>query len=173
MTGRVIAGSRFGRLRRPIAAFRRGESGVSALEFSLFAPILLLGFVAVADLAFLAQQKMSVDHVLRAGAQEAMEDKSTSSTAPEVTKVLNLMAAEGFAVGSATSIGGKPPLMISASRYCVCPDNVSGPHLPTCTTLCTGEKLPVAFYRITAESRATNMILPPTTLKSEIQVQVR
>ncbi|WP_175493873.1 TadE/TadG family type IV pilus assembly protein [Microvirga guangxiensis] len=169
----MIAGYKHGRFWGLTAAFQRNRDGVSAIEFSLFAPILMLGFVAVSDLAFLAQQKMSMDHVLRAAAQEAMKDKSASSTAPEVTKILNLVAAEGFAVGSTTPVGGKPPLTVSASRYCVCPDNISGPHLPACAAVCTGEKLPVAFYEITAESRSTSMILPSTALKSKIQVQVR
>lgn len=154
-------------------SFAQNQSGVSALEFGLFAPILLLGLLSVADLALLAQQNMAVGHVLRAGAQEAMLDKSTSPSAPEVMKVLNLIAADSFAVGSPISVNGRPPLTLTASRYCICAENLGGPPLTSCMTICTGSKPPLIFYEIAAVSRSSNMILPQMSLRPRLQVQVR
>jgi len=169
----IAAPNRVGDLCRLGARLLRSEGGVSALEFSLIAPIVLIGLVSVADLAFMAQQHMAVDHVLRAGAQEAMQDKSTDATAPEIMKVLNLMAADSFAVGSTQAVNGKPPLTLYASRYCVCPDDINRTHLPSCSTVCTGSKSPLAFYEISAESKVSNMILPQVSLRPKLQVQVR
>jgi len=151
----------------------RDQRGVSALEFSLFAPIVLLGFLAVADLAFMAQQNMAVGHVLRAGAQEAMLDKSSDPAAPEVLKVLNLTAAENFSLNDGGPSSTRPVLQIQASRYCLCPENMAGPHLPTCKTFCAGSKPPVAFYTLSAVTKSSNMLLPQMTWKSQLLVQVR
>jgi pilus assembly protein CpaE len=150
----------------------REQKGVSALEFALFAPLLLLGSLSVADLAFLAYQRMAIDQVLRAGAQQAMLDKSKSPAAQDVIKVLNVMAAENFAVGSTASVNGKPPLILEASRYCVCPDAVEGPH-EDCSKICPSTKATLAFYSITAQSRSSSMLLPNVTFKPQIRVQVR
>lgn len=150
----------------------RDQNGVSALEFALFAPLVLLGSLSVADLALLAYQRMAIDQTLRAGAQQAMLDKSTSSAAEDVMAVLNLAAAENFAVGSTTSINGKPPLILKASRYCVCPDAVDGPH-EDCSKICPGSKATLAFYSISAESRSSSMLLPNVRFEPQIRVQVR
>lgn len=155
-------------------SIRKDQRGVSALEFSLFAPLVIFGFLSVADLAFLAQQYMAISHALRAGAQEAMLDKTTDPGAPEVKKVLNAMAADNFAVGSTTAVNGKPPLTFSASRYCVCPDSLSTPKV--CLSVCTapsGTSQPLAFYDISAESRSHNVFLPQVTLRPRLKVQVR
>lgn len=161
---------------RPWAAWvrlLRDQTGVSALEFALLAPIILLGSLAVADLALLAHQRMAIDQVLRAGAQQAMLDKSASAAAEEVVKVINIMAASGnFAVGSTVPVNEKPPLTVGASRYCVCPDATEGPHV-ACSTICTGAKPTLAFYSIRAQSRSSNMLLPNFSFEPQIRVQVR
>lgn len=173
MIGRAI--SALG-IRRPVTAWGRllrDQTGVSALEFSLLAPIILLGTLSVADLAFLAHQRMAIDQVLRAGAQQAMLDKSTSPTAEDVIKVLNFMANSGnFAVGSTVPVKEKPPLIVNASRYCVCPDAIEGPHV-ACSTICTGSKPTLAFYSIRAQSKSSNMFLPDFSFEPQIRVQVR
>jgi len=150
----------------------RDQSGVSALEFALFAPLVLLGSLAVADLAFLAYQRMAIDQILRAGAQQAMLDKSTSPAAEDVMNVLTTMAAGNFAVGSATPVNGKPPLILEASRYCVCPDDIEGPH-KLCSNICPGPKATLAFYAISAQSRSSSILLPDVTFRPQIRVQVR
>lgn len=171
---KVIAALDGGKVMRKMAPnLLRDQRGVSALEFSLFAPIVMLGFLAVADLAFMAQQNMAIGHVLRAGAQEAMLDKSPNPEAPEVLKVLGLTAAESFNVNDADQNSARPVLYIQASRYCLCPDNLTGPHLPTCKTVCTGSKPPLAFYMLSTVTKSSNMLLPQVNWRSQLQVQVR
>lgn len=158
--------------RRARAAFPRAEGGVSALEFGFFAPIILFALISVADLAFAAYQRMAIDHILRAGAQRAMLDQSTDPTAPKVLETLRLMAAENFTLDSTTAINGKPPLIVSVSRYCVCPDNASGPSL-NCSTVCPNSKPTLAYYTLSAESRSSSLILPSINFSPKLQVQVR
>jgi Flp pilus assembly protein TadG len=57
--------------RRLLSRVRRlGEDGVSAVEFALIAPILFLSLLAMVDVGFAIHERMTIDHVLRAGAQE-------------------------------------------------------------------------------------------------------
>jgi pilus assembly protein CpaE len=169
---RTIVASVFRRLKNAWISFLPDQAGVSALEFALFAPVILIGSLSVADLAFLAQQRMSLDQVLRAGAQQAMLDKSASPEAPDVMKVLNVLAAGNFAVGSTNAVNGKPPVVFGASRYCVCPGSVTGPQV-SCSTVCPSSKAPLAFYTVSAQSKSSNMILPNISFKPQITVQVR
>ena len=55
--------------------WRRSEAGVSAVEFALFAPILFFALVAAVDVGLAEYERMTIDHVLRAGAQSAMVDQ--------------------------------------------------------------------------------------------------
>lgn len=139
--------------------FLRSQAGVSALEFSLLAPIILLGSLSVADIAFLAYQRMAIDQILRIGAQQAMLDKSTSPTAEDIVMTLKIMATSNKFVAN-------------ASRYCVCQNAIDSPHV-ACSTICTGSKPTLAFYSIRATSMSSNMLLPNVSLTSEIRVQVR
>ncbi|PVE22042.1 hypothetical protein DC522_23295 [Microvirga sp. KLBC 81] len=173
MIGRTLSALGLCRPRTASTRFLSDQSGVSALEFALLAPAILLGSVFVADLAFLAHQRMAIDQVLRAGAQQAMLDKSASPAAEEVVKVLNIMAASGnFAVGSTIPVKEKPPLIVGASRYCACPDAIEAPPV-ACSTICTGSKPTLAFYSIWAKSRSSNMLLPDLPFEPQIRVQVR
>jgi pilus assembly protein CpaE len=158
-------------VRRAWSSFRGAESGVSALEFGLFAPILLISLLSVADLAFAAYQRMMIDHVLRAGAQRAMLDQSVDPTAPKVIETLRLMASENFTLDSSTPVNGKPPLTVSASRYCVCPQNPDI-HV-SCGTACSNSKSTLAYYSLSAHGRSTSMLLPQMSFSPKLQVQVR
>jgi pilus assembly protein CpaE len=164
-------GSRFERIRAKFAALLRYEDGVSAIEFALFAPILFVGFLMMADLAFAAYQRMTIDHILRFGAQRAMADPSTDPAAPEVLRILQLTAAENFSVESSTPIAGKPPLTLSAERYCACPEDTS--VKVTCSTICASTKPTLAYYSLSATRVYSGMIIPQMTFRPEIQVQVR
>ncbi|WP_243373444.1 TadE/TadG family type IV pilus assembly protein [Microvirga solisilvae] len=166
--------NRRSRKRSISSLLRRDQRGVSALEFSLFAPILIFGFLSVADLAFLAQQDMAIGHVLRIGADEAMMDLSPDPEASYIVNVMNRMATENFAVDSTSAVNGKPPVKFSAARSCACPNNINAPQ--SCSSICTtstGNTTPLAFYTLSAESRSLNVFLPQITLKPSIKIQVR
>lgn len=144
------------RARAGLAALLRHESGVSATEFALFAPIMVFGLLMMVDVGLAAYQRMTVDHVLRAGAQSAMVDPGTSN----VLKVLEIAAAENPSIGTFT-----------VDRYCVCSNN---PGVKVaCSTVCAGSTPTLAYYKLSASSTYAGMIIPEMTFKPEVQVQVR
>src|ERR1700688_4083501 len=58
-----------------IGTWRKSEKGASAAEFALFAPVLFLALVATVDVGLAEYERMTIDHILRAGAQSAMADQ--------------------------------------------------------------------------------------------------
>lgn len=149
-------------------AFKESESGVSAIEFALLAPMMALGLVAMSDVGLALHERMSIDHILRAGAQAAMTDPGRAA----VDRVMQASLAGVPALAGATL---KP-----AVRYCACPENASAPPDPTvsCQTLvCDLSASPYVYYRLEASKPYSPMsvpeALPDFTLSSSMQVQVR
>jgi len=60
------------------AAFWRAEDGASAIEFALILPILVTMLLSTADFALAINQRMTMQHILRVGAQTAMAGGSQS-----------------------------------------------------------------------------------------------
>src|SRR5687768_11631289 len=101
----------------------RREDGASAVEFALCAPVFIFACIMMADIGFAIHERMSLDHVLRAGAQTAMSDPGEQ----EVETVLESTASKHFTVTSGdeeTDIVSNA-ITVDASRYCACPDNRS------------------------------------------------
>ena len=48
------------------------EAGASAVEFGMFAPILLFGVLMTVDIGMALGERMEMDHIVRAGAESAM-----------------------------------------------------------------------------------------------------
>ena len=154
----------------------RCEGGVSAVEFALFAPILFFGLLATVDLGLALYQRMTIDHVLRAGGQSAMED-------PREDHVENVMAtiAERNFPADENGLAGLEP---RAVRYFACPgktgfadrdDSLTG------TSVCEDDKHTLLFYHLSAAKSYDGLFVPITLggytldfgLASAIQVQIR
>ncbi len=157
--------------RRPrwtrMASLLRHEGGVSAIEFAMIAPMFMAALVPMADVGLAAYHRMTMDHVLRAGAQSAMEDPGTE----RVRTILQITAAENFTLGSSTPEGRKPVLTLATERYCVCPANIRVKL--DCSTICPGSVPTLAFYSLSGSLTYSGMILPAMVFRPEIQVQVR
>lgn len=153
--------------RSMLRALWRGDDGVSALEFGLFAPILFFGLLATIDVGFALYERMTIDSVLRAGAKSAMADAGVTA----VQQVLESTAAQ-YPSSEGLSIS-------SPERYFACPDN---PDVAvTSTTLCSGNP-PYIYYRLGANKLYDGLFVPlqvgslrlgELTLRSIAQVQVR
>lgn len=162
--------------RRLLGSWWRGDDGVSAVEFALFAPILFFGLVATADLGLALYQRMTIDHVLRAGAQSAMVDPGKAS----VRNVLASTAAKNFTVSSQCGDAGADALDLCVNRYFACPEN---PDVEVASsTFCAGSLAPNIYYRLTATKSYEGLFLPISigrfslgalTLASSAQVQIR
>jgi pilus assembly protein CpaE len=138
--------------------WRRSEDGVSAVEFALFAPTLFFALVASVDVGLSEYQRMTIDHVLRAGAQIAMADPGQA----QVLGVVQNTASKNFAANALT---------VDVQRFCACPADTSA--TVDCSTTCTGAVPPFIYYRMSGTTIYPGMILPAMTLPSSIQVQVR
>src|SRR5687767_14496661 len=79
-----------------IRSWLRREDGASAVEFALCAPFCTCAGIILADTGLAVHERMSLDHVLRAGAQTAMSDPGEE----KVETVLESTASKHFAVTS-------------------------------------------------------------------------
>ncbi|MDK1385675.1 AAA family ATPase [Sinorhizobium sp. 8-89] len=155
-------------LRKKVGEFKASETGASAVEFALIAPVLALALVAMADLGFAIYERMTLDHALRAGAQAAMADPG----ATQVYKVMQSTLAKSANLANTT--------VAAVTRYCACPENadVKPETAPECgKTPCANSAPELIFYRLDAATLYRPMsapeVLPDFDLNSSIQVEVR
>ena len=143
------------------------ESGVSAVEFALIAPVLALSLVGMADVGLALYERMAIDHVLRAGAQAAMSD-------PGEAQVRNVLQSTLGQAGAPSGV-----VFDLVKRYCACPDDadVAPTAAPACTITCPGSVRPFVFYKVQASKPYDAMSLPEFLadfrLSSSFQVQVQ
>ena len=64
--------ARCSRLRLGAARLARCEAGVAAMEFALFAPMIIFGLLTMVDIGRAVTERMEMDRNVRAGAQAAM-----------------------------------------------------------------------------------------------------
>ncbi len=146
---------------------KASESGVSAVEFALIAPVFAIGLVATADVALALHQRMAMDHVLRAGAQLAMSDAGEAKVQAVMETTLAGSAEAGTVV------------LDPVQRYCACPENagVAPEAAPACGTPCSGMAPQYVYYRMHAHKDYQPMSLPEALpafrLSSSMQVQVQ
>ncbi|WEX75052.1 AAA family ATPase [Sinorhizobium numidicum] len=155
-------------LQKKVSELKNSEAGVSAVEFALIAPVLALSLVAMADVGLAIYERMTIDHVLRAGAQAAMADPGPT----QIDKVLQSTLAQSARPANVT--------LAPVTRYCACPENadVKPDAAPTCgTTPCASAAPQLVYYRLAAVKSYQPMslpeVLPAFQLSSAIQVQVR
>lgn len=144
----------------------RDESGASAVEFALIAPIVFFAVSAVVDLGLAEFQRMTIDHALRAGAQSAMADPGQAV----VLAIVQNTASKNFVViAQPTAVTGA--LSVDVQRSCACPSTPT--VVVACSTTCTASAPTFIYYRITGTTIYSGMIMPAMTLAPTIQVQVR
>ncbi|TGQ31062.1 TadE family protein [Mesorhizobium sp. M00.F.Ca.ET.216.01.1.1] len=156
-------------LRQKFRDWRRSEEGVSAVEFALIAPVLGAALIAAVDVGLALYQRMTIDHVLRAGAQAAMSDPG----ADQVLKVLQSTASKNF-----PPVGAEPSALTfdpPPVRYCACPENanVDPAAAPLCSTTCANSAPTFIYYRMAAQKTYDSMFIPEFPLSSTMQVQIR
>lgn len=95
----------------------RCRSGVSAAEFGMIAPAMIVLFAGLVDLAGAMQQTIRLENAARAGAQYAM-------SFPEDTA--------GIMAATAAAVGGSGGTVAVVPAYCACPGG------STATVSCEG-----------------------------------
>jgi Flp pilus assembly pilin Flp len=153
----------------------RDQTGASAVEFSMLAPILFFTALVVADLGMGLRERMDMDEVIRSSASSAMVDAGEE----KVLAVLGAAAKKNFNLADETSgdnsntyQGGiSYPLNISVNRFCACPD---APDTEVdCLQICRAEEPPGVFYDLVAEKTFPGMIIPDVEFASSMRVQIR
>ena len=166
---------------------RGSDDGAAAVEFAIIAPVLVLSGITAVDLGVALYQRMTIDHVLRSGAQLAMVDPGEQAVqdALQATGTKNFgpneVAPAGSTATSDTTIHtGPSKLRLTAQRYCACPEAVG--TAVACSTVCTGTVPTYIYYRLQRTKGFKGMLLGPTfqsasgkeiTLSSTMEVQVR
>jgi Flp pilus assembly protein TadG len=136
--------TRLGRSLRQLVSGEDGIRGVSAVEFSLIAPVLIAATVGTVDLGMVSYRKLQVQNAAQAGAQYA---------------ALNGFALSNIsnAITNATSYSG-----ISASpaptQFCGCA-SASGISAVACGSQCPGA-IPAGTY-VTASAQSTYATIIP------------
>lgn len=148
-----------------LAVLWRNQSGVSAVEFSLISPILVLGSFATVDAGMAVYEEMMISNALRSGAHLAI----SANDEAQVLSVLQAVAAENFSVASGTPSAGQ--LSATVNSYCVCPSD--GTAQVDCTATCSGGSAAQQFYALSASKEFVGILLPPFTLSGAIDVMAQ
>jgi len=133
--------------------FRKDDSGVAAIEFALFAPILAMSLVFLVDLGNFALQRTDMESALRSGVQYFMNGGSDLDKAKEVV------------LASWTSKPANATVVVE--RFCMCE---SAEH--ACNTTCGDGSYPLSYSRIRAVAQYENMLVDLTN-NADQTVRVR
>lgn len=152
-------------------------AGVSAVEFALLAPVLVIGAFSTADAGMAIYEKMMIGQALRAAAQRVM----SGGDEDDVRAVLREVASQNFAIAEegVTQVGsqdgvvddGASPdgaLSIGVGRYCACPGATF--VQVGCTTVCDSGPGATEFYRLTASKTFDGVMLPGFDLSGSVTV---
>lgn len=149
----------------------RDEDGVAAVEFSLLAPVLFFCCLAVVDAGLAVGERMTIDHVLRAGANFAMQDPGEAAVKNAMVSIAkkNFSGAQ-VAPGDGQAVSNSADsLYLEVDKFFACDD---APAVPVADPAsCTGDYY--TFYRLDATKIYAAMILPNISFNPVIQVQVR
>jgi pilus assembly protein CpaE len=145
-----------------LRALLRCTLGVSAVEFAILSPLLVLGAFGMADTGMAVYERMMINQVLRAGAQPALQGANETV----VRTVLEQTAAENFTVAEGEATGDELALDVETS--CACPgDAVPGAG---CATVCESGSAAFRFYRLSASKTFQGVMLPAFTLSGSLEV---
>lgn len=152
---------------RAARSFAQADEGVSAVEFALLAPMLIFGLLATVDLGLAFSESMTIDHVLRAGAQSATEDIGVAA----VDRVLRTTAMKNFPLAATAAAGDDASLALSVRRFCSCSEEPAA--AVACLTTCAHDTPTQIFYDLSGEKTYSGLILPRFPQSKALQVQVR
>jgi pilus assembly protein CpaE len=145
------------------SALWRSERGVAAIEFGLFAPMLFFSLLTMVDLGLALQERMTLDHVLRSGAQQALADANET----QVEATLRSAAAQhGWSCGASASKKFCPTAVVS----CACPGGTPSTVCANIVASCPSDYR--RYYTLTGSKTRDNMLLPSFQLSPSLKVQV-
>lgn len=142
--------------------FGKDEKGLAAIEFALIGPVTVFGLLAMADVGLAVRDRMALDHIVRTGAQSAVENPGTTVV---------LQALQTASDGSLSRSSSAAALSVAVVQECACPEAPASPV--GCTTTCSDQKPTSIFYTLRADTVAASFLLPEMAITSRARVQVR
>jgi hypothetical protein len=154
---------------RRLAYLVRAQSGTSAVEFALAAPLLLGLLTPVADLGLAYSQQIQVQQAAQAGAQYASLHPWNSNSSTGIANAVT--SATGL-----TLLPADPATNPAPYQECRCPDG-SKIDLLSCNSLPCADGEYGGYYVIVSAQLAYSPILPysllgNSTLKAQATVRV-
>lgn len=140
----------------------RDRRGVSAVEFALIAPVLVIGGFATVDAGMAVYEEMMITQALRSGAHLAISAQSEA----QILNIVNVVASESFQVAQGSASPGE--LSTAVTGYCVCPEATAAQV--ACNATCTGGSAPTQLYTLSATKQFIGIMLPQMTLSGSIDV---
>ena len=142
--------------------FWRDRSGLAAVEFALFGPLVVFALLAMTDVGMAVYQRMTLDHMLRSAANHAINDPGV----PAVEDVL-----QAIKTTETSGIWGNGEIVFHVARICACAE--SPEQSVNCTVTCA-QSLPTSiYYEMRSDQVVSGLILPAFQLQPEIRVQIR
>jgi Flp pilus assembly protein TadG len=114
-----------------IARLLKNDRGVSAVEFALVAPMLVLMLIGLADFGLAANEKMRLLTAARAGAQSGFGDPANGAAIIQAAK-------------DASGLQSKP-ITVTTVTTCACPDGGAA----ACDGTCGGGAAVRSFVTVT------------------------
>ena len=154
------------RTRARLAQLIKCQRGVSAVEFSLLAPFLVIAGISTVDAGMAVYDKMMITQVLRSGAHSAIAAESEAA----MLAMLQATAGDNFTVAQGAGTPAVGELAVAVNSYCICPNDTS--VQVTCSTVCTAGLNPNEFYSLSANMDFDGIILPNFSLSGSLDVIV-
>jgi pilus assembly protein CpaE len=129
------------------------RNGASALEFALFAPLLVFGLLAMVDVGIAIGTRMELDRIVRSGAQAAI------SLNNDAAAIRSLVLAS-----SATQTS----LAVDVEQVCSCAEVAA-----SCTALCSGGAAPSVYFEIDAERGYAGLLFGERQIVSSTRIKIR
>lgn len=135
--------------------FRKDKRGVAAVEFALFAPFLVASALMMAELGFVAFDKMKLTSGVRSASQYVL----TGGKDETVIKTL-ISNGSGFAAGDLT---------ISVTLYCSCAVDDA---VAECFSNCSDDDTPRTYRQIAAKTVSARLFKEwPLTSVAEVRTR--
>ena len=139
-----------------LSALKRAEDGVSAIEFALASPFLLLLILPLFDLGQAISEQIRINLAVQAGAQYASLNLWSSTASSDISSIVN----------NATTLSLSS---VSATEYCGCPNAGAAPTLyaypaapGSCASnypSCAGDSSPAGVYvQVSAQYTHTSVV---------------
>lgn len=160
----------------------RRDRGVSALEFALVMPLVMLIMVAVADFGNALQQAIRLESAARAGAQVAFThpgDTQYNNNDPNATLVTNTVLASlsGWPQAQSCTNGEGNGVCVTYVSWCQCPQT-GGAAGTSFAYDCSSNTPPCEDFERYASVTVTRnysplLVVPISTLRGNVEIRVR